>query len=78
MIISLMTLIQKHLNELLKQLEEKYPKGSSTCSKTHLKMALYDWNKERNWSNSNAFIETIDDKGFIFFTFTKPPNIVFT
>jgi len=66
-----MTLIQKHLNELLKQLEEKYPKGSSTCSKTHLKMALYDWNKERNWSNSNAFIETIDDKGFIFFTFTK-------
>ena len=34
-------------------------------------MALYDWNKERNWTNPNAFIETIDDKGFIFFTFTS-------
>ena len=33
-------------------------------------MALYDWNKERNWINPNAFIETIDNKGYIFFTFT--------
>lgn len=63
-------MIQKQLNELLSLLEEKYPKGSSSCSKSHLKMALYDWNKERNWTNPNAFIETVDNKGYIFFTFT--------
>jgi len=63
--------IKEHLEKLLKLLEEKYPKGSSTCSKSHLKMALYDWNKERNWNNNNAFIVNYKDKGYIFYTFTS-------
>lgn len=62
--------MQKQLEELLKQLELKYPKGSSICSKSHLKMALYDWNKERNWDNPNAYVLDVDSKGYIFFTFT--------
>jgi len=62
--------MQQHLKELLNQLEIKYPKGSSTCSKSHLKMALYDWNKENNWDNRNAFILNHRDQGYAFYTFT--------
>jgi len=65
-----MTSTQQHLKELLNQLEIKYPKGSSTCSKSHLKMALYDWNKENNWNNTNAFILDHKQQGYIFYTFT--------
>jgi len=62
--------MQSHLKELLKQLEEKYPRGSSTCSKSHLAMALYDWNKEGNWTNKNAFVLDHRQQGYVFYTFT--------
>ena len=62
--------MQQHLKELLKKLEVKYPKGSSTCSKSHLAMALYDWNKEGNWANKNAFILDHRQQGYDFYTFT--------
>jgi GNAT superfamily N-acetyltransferase len=62
--------MQQRLKELLKQLEQKYPKGSSTCSKSHLKMALYDWNKEKAWDNKNCFVHDLDGKGYIFYSFT--------
>lgn len=63
--------VQKHLEELLSQLEKKYPRGSATCSKSHLKMALYEWNKEKNWNNKNCFIHNHDNKGYIFYSFTS-------
>lgn len=67
--------MQKHLDELLNQLEKKYPRGSAVCSKSHLKMALYDWNKEKNWDNNNCFIYNQNDKGYIFYSFTtKDPK----
>lgn len=67
--------MQEHLKKLLVQLEEKYPKGSATCSKSHLKMALYDWNKEKNWDNRNCFVYNLEDKGYIFYSFTtKEPR----
>ena len=67
--------MQEHLKKLLAQLEVKYPKGSSTCSKSHLKMALYDWNKEKNWNNKNCFVYSFEDKGYIFYSFTtKEPK----
>lgn len=34
-------------------------------------MALYDWNRENKWSCENSFIESFDDRGYIFYTFTK-------
>lgn len=67
--------MQQHLEKLLLQLEEKYPRGSATCSKSHLKTALYEWKKEKNWSNKNAFVFDVDQKGYIFYTFTtKEPK----
>ncbi len=67
--------MQDHLKELLAKLEKKFPRGSATCSKSHLKMALYDWNKEKNWNNKNTFIYSFEDKGYIFYSFTtKEPR----
>jgi len=63
--------MQDHLKKLLAQLEVKYPKGSSTCSKSHLKMALYDWNREKNWDSKNSFVYGFEDKGYVFYSFTS-------
>jgi GNAT superfamily N-acetyltransferase len=46
-------------------------KGGTSSSKSHLNMALIDWNKEQNYDRDNAYILTVDGKGYAFITITK-------
>lgn len=45
--------------------------GGQASSKQQLIVALYDWNIEKNWSKSNCFVLSYQDKGFIFFAMTQ-------
>jgi GNAT superfamily N-acetyltransferase len=61
--------MKEYFENLLTTLE--HLPGGKLSSKTHLKMALYDWNVERNWNTTNSFIIHDNKKGFAFFQITK-------
>tara|TARA_R100000655_G_scaffold99933_1_gene144091 strand:+ start:4483 stop:5016 length:534 start_codon:yes stop_codon:yes gene_type:complete len=46
-------------------------KGGSLSSKSHLKNAIYDWNIEKQWNSPNAKVLHLDQKAFMFISFTK-------
>ena len=46
-------------------------KGGSISSKSHLKSAIYDWNIEKQWDSPNAKVLHLDQKAFMFISFTK-------
>ena len=46
-------------------------KGGSLSSKSHLKNAIYDWNIEKQWDSPNAKVLHLDQKAFMFISFTK-------
>ena len=55
-------------------LENNTPKGKMS-SLSHIKMATYEWNMEKNWDRENAFVFVAKEKGKIlgagFHTLTK-------
>lgn len=72
---------QKELEGLYEQLKERREKlglkGGKSVGFTHLKMSLYDWRIEGNWSNKNAHVRVVRDRetkavlGAGFWTFTS-------
>jgi len=64
----------KRLDEIEQQLinDNNYTYKGQTSSLSHLKSALQEWRVEKNWSRgNNSFVFTIEEKGYIFFTFIK-------
>ena len=61
--------MKEYFENLLTTLE--HVPGGKSSSKSHLKMAMYDWNIENNWNRPNSVIINYDNKGFAFFQLTK-------
>ncbi len=59
----------EYLEKLLTELEPT--KGGSLSSKSHLKNGLYDWRVEQQWNSSRAKVLNLEEKGFMFITYTK-------
>jgi GNAT superfamily N-acetyltransferase len=60
---------KEYFTNLLDTLKDQ--KGGAVASKSHLGMALVDWNKEQNWVRDNAYVLTVENKGYAFITITK-------
>ena len=58
-----------YLEDLSKNLENT--KGGAISSKSHLKNGLYDWRLEKQWDNPNAKVLNLDEKAFMFISYTK-------
>ena len=58
-----------YLENLLINLEQT--KGGAVSSKSHLKNGLYDWRVEKQWDSPRAKVLNLDNKGFMFISFTK-------
>ena len=58
-----------YLEDLSKKLENT--KGGAISSKSHLKNGLYDWRLEKQWDNPNAKVLNLDEKAFMFISYTK-------
>ena len=61
--------MKQELLQLQQELSTR--KGGANSSKSHLNMALMEWNKEQNWDRDNAFIIALDGRGYAFCTITK-------
>jgi len=60
---------EKEMEKLLKEIE--HTKGGSLSSKSHLKNALYDWRVEKQWDKESSKVFSLEDKGFMFISYTK-------